>query len=104
MEPFNIKVGFGQKEVTLTIMPVDEGYYKVIYYGGILGAVRYENDTDGWEIVPQEEITPGDLPFYEYTLNSDRLNFVLDDNTVDHIGYEIETVLSDPENEEGDTI
>ncbi len=99
MEPFNIKIGFGENEVTLTILPAEEGYYKVIYYGGILGAIRYENDTDGWEIVPEDEYTAGDLPLYEYTLNSDRLNFVLDENTVDHIGDEISNALHDPDGE-----
>jgi hypothetical protein len=89
MEPFNIKVGYGENEVTLTILPTEEGYYKVIYYGGILGAVRYENDTDGWEVVPPEEVVAGDLPLYEPDLNGDRLEIVLNDETVDEIGTEI---------------
>jgi len=95
MEPFNIKVGFGEKEVTLTILPASEGYYKVIYYGGILGAVKYDNDTDGWESVPEGEYSAGDLPFYHHELKSDRLDFVMDDSAVDHIGEEIESVLQD---------
>jgi len=89
MEPFNIKVGFGEREVTLTIMP-HEAYYKVIYYGGILGAVRFENDTDLWEIVPADEVEAGDLPMYQDDLSGDRLKIVLDDETVDEIGEEIE--------------
>jgi len=98
MEPFNIKVGFGENEVTLTILPT-ENFYKVVYYGGILGAIKYENDTDGWELMSREEYTAGDLPFYTQELNSDRLEFVLDDNMVDHIGEEIENKLYDPEAE-----
>jgi hypothetical protein len=91
MEPFNIKVGFGVKEVTLTILPSEEGYYKVIYYGGILGAVRLEKDTNGWEIVPDGEYDAGDLPFYKPNLNADQLDFILDTRAVDEIGEEIES-------------
>ena len=98
MEPFNIKVGFSENEVTLTILPT-ENFYKVIYYGAILGAVKYKNDTDGWELMSRDEYIAGDLPFYIHDLSSDRLEFVLDDNTVDHIGTEIENALYDPEEE-----
>lgn len=89
MEPFNIKVGYGDNEVTLTILPTKEGYYKVIYFGGILGAIHYMNDTDGWEIVPPEEVVAGDLPMYEPDLTGERLEIVLNDETVDEIGEEI---------------
>jgi hypothetical protein len=95
MEPFNIKVGFGEKEVTLTILPAPEGYYKVIYYGGIIGAVRPESDGEDWEQVPDEDIVPGDLPLYQPDLNADRLDFVLCEHTVDHIGEEIVATLKD---------
>jgi hypothetical protein len=94
LEPFNVKIGYGKSEVTLTILPTIEGYYKVIYYGGILGAIRIENDTDGWELVPPEDVVAGDLPLYEPDLNGDRLEIVLNDETVDEIGDEI-TLLQD---------
>jgi len=93
MEAFNIKVGYGNNEVTLTILPAKEGYYKVIYYGGILGAIQYMNDTDGWEIVPPEEVVSGDLPLYEPDLTGERLEIVLNDETVDEIGDEITLTL-----------
>jgi hypothetical protein len=89
MEVFNIKIGFGANEVTLTILPMDEGYYKVIYYGGILGAVRLDNDHMTWEKVPDDEIEAGDLPFYRHDLSADRLDVVLDEHTVHQIGEEI---------------
>jgi hypothetical protein len=95
MDPFNIKVGFGAKEVTLTILPAEEGYYKVIYYGGIIGAIRLENDTDGWQSIPSNEFDAGDLPFYKPNLNADQLDFVLDEHTVDRIGEEIEINYQD---------
>lgn len=89
MEVFNIKIGFGDNEVTLTILPMEEGYYKVIYYGGILGAVRLDKDHTTWEKVPDEEIEAGDLPFYKHNLSADRLDVVLDEHTVHQIGEEI---------------
>ena len=93
MEVFNIKIGYGKNELTLTILPTQEGYYKVIYYGGILGAVRLENDLETWEKVPEEEIIPGDLPFYQHDLTADRLDIVLDEHTVRRIGEEIFAAL-----------
>lgn len=94
MDPFNIKTGFGEHEVTLTILPHENGYYKVIYFGGVLGAVRYENDTDLWEVVPPEEVEAGDLPLYQDDLSGDRLKIVLDEETVDEIGEEIEQMIN----------
>ncbi|MDR6782513.1 hypothetical protein ABIE26_000999 [Pedobacter africanus] len=95
MEPFNIKVGFGEKEVTLTILPTKEGYYKVIYFGGIVGAVRPEADGEGWEQVDEDEITAGDLPPYEPNLNADRLNFVMSEYIISNIGEEISAILKE---------
>lgn len=93
--PFNIKIGYGQKEVTLTILPTDEGYYKVIYYGGILGAVCF--DGDDWDLMDAEDVVAGDLPPYEPPLNGDRLEIVLNELTVDRIGREIELYNDDEE-------
>jgi len=89
MEAFNIRIGYGENEVTLTILPTSDGYYKVIYYGGILGAVRLENDMESWENVPDDEIIAGDLPLYKHDLTADRLDVVLDEITVKRIGEEI---------------
>jgi hypothetical protein len=94
MKPFNIKIGFGEKEVTLTILSGGEGYYKVMYYGGIVGAVRPEPDGEGWEQVPDGEFSIGDLPIYEPDLESDRLNFVLCEHTASLIGEEITARIS----------
>ncbi len=95
MEPFNIKVGFGEHEVTLTILPAKEGYYLILYFGGIIGAVKLDVDGEFWEQVPDGEIVPGDLPLYEPDLNAERLNFVLCEHTVDSIGEEIMSALRD---------
>jgi len=89
MEVFNIKIGYGENEVTLTILPTEEGYYKVIYFGGILGAVRQETGGEGWEKVPDEEVIAGDLPLYQHDMKDERLDIVLDEVTVQRIGEEI---------------
>lgn len=89
MEAFNIRIGYGENEVTLTILPIAQEAYKVIYYGGILGAVRLENDMETWEAVPDEEIIAGDLPLYKHDLTADRLDVVLDEITIKRIGEEI---------------
>lgn len=95
MKPFNINIGFGEKEVTLTILPEQEGYYKVLYYGEIVGAVRIEIDGEGWEQVPEEEIASGNLPQYHPDLNRERLDFVLCEHTIKEIGEEINAALNE---------
>jgi len=68
MEPFNIRIPHKGKEITITIQPEND-YYKIIYYGGIVGAIR--NHGTDWELVAEEEITPGDLPLYDYKMGHD---------------------------------
>jgi hypothetical protein len=89
MDVFNIKIGFGQNELTLTVLPNEEGIFKIIYYGGVLGAIRLEADNETWEKVPDDELEAGDLPFYRHNLTTDRLDIVLDQPTVERIGEEI---------------
>lgn len=86
-EAFNIKIGYGNKEVTLTILE-EEDYYKVIYFGGIMGAVR-ASDGD-WDLLDPEEVAAGDLPQYTPDLKGERLEIVLDEHTIESIGREIE--------------
>lgn len=95
MRAFNIKVGFGKQEVTLTILPADKGQYIVIYFGGVIGAVKQDRDGELWEQVPDEDIVAGNLPLYESNLNSERLDFVLCEHTINHIGEEIIATLKD---------
>lgn len=89
MKVFNIKIGFGENEVTLTVLPVENDYYKIIYYGEILGAIRLEADNETWEKVPDETLEAGDLPFFKHDFSSDRLDVILDESTVRKIGEEI---------------
>jgi len=92
-EAFNIKVGYGEKEVTLTILPHQEGYYKVIYFGGIMGGI-YCQDGD-WELLDNGAVDAGDLPFYIPDLRGERLEVLLDEPTVHAIGLEIESAFLD---------
>lgn len=93
MKAFNIRVGYGENEVTLTILPTQADYYKVIYFGGILGAVRLDSDMETWEEVPEEEVIAGDLPLYRHDLTADRLDVVLDEITIQRIGEEISSAV-----------
>ena len=92
-EPFNIKIGYGENEVTLTILPIEENYYKVIYFGGVMGAVSFNGED--WDLIEKEDVEAGDLPLYEPELKGDRLEIVLDELTVDAIGEEIELYIMD---------
>ena len=100
MEAFNIKIQVGNSPLTLTILPVDATLFKVIYFGAVLGAVRKQDDTDRWQAVPVEELTAGDLPFYQHDPNADHEKLELTSPTIHQIGQEIEKEqISSPENE-----
>lgn len=89
---FNIKVGYGEKEVTLTILPSDGNYFKVIYFGALMGAVGFNGEE--WELIESDELEPGDLPVYKPELKGERLEVTLNEATVEEIGEEIESYLS----------
>jgi len=90
MEPFNIRIEPEGQEVTLTILPTDDGYYKVIYYGGILGAVTKKELQNDWRKVPDEEVIAGELPLYHHIDEDGRIEIVLDDVMAAAIGEEID--------------
>ncbi len=94
-EPFNIKIGYGEKEVTLTILPVKDNYFKVIYFGKVMGAVCFNGEE--WDLIEKQDVEAGDLPLYKPELNGERLEVVLDQLTVDAIGEEIELQDMDEE-------
>ncbi|RZL19235.1 MAG: hypothetical protein EOO89_03920 [Pedobacter sp.] len=79
----------GEAEVTLTIKPSDH-YFKVIYFGGILGAI--EKQGGKWIRVAEEavEAERGDLPPYHHDLEKDEVEVVLDPATIKKIGSLIE--------------
>jgi len=63
MEPFNIHINNNDEDVTLTVLP-ENNYFKLIYYGGIIGAIKELNGA--WELLPEDKIEAGGLPFYDY--------------------------------------
>lgn len=89
MEPFNIKITVAEERVALTILPTDEGYFKVVYYGGVLGGIKYLKDSNSWEAIPVNELSTSDLPPYKH--KEQQLEIQLDEATVTQIGNEIET-------------
>ncbi|WP_316805399.1 hypothetical protein [Pedobacter nototheniae] len=94
MSPFNIHIVHHQHNLTLTILP-ESDYYKIIYFGGIIGAIR--NRETGWELVPEEEILPGDLPPFDYQHNEEnRPQLHLNTLQINYIAGEIENHLSHP--------
>lgn len=63
MQPFNIHIENNDEKVTLTILP-EKNYYKIVYFGGIIGAIK--SVESGWELLAEEEIEAGGLPFYDF--------------------------------------
>lgn len=91
MEPFNIRIQNNDQEVTLTVLP-ENNYFKLIYFGGIIGAIR--EFEDGWELLPEEEIEPGALPFYDYKNGIDEQpKLKLSLPKINQIAAEIENVI-----------
>ena len=92
MEPFNIHINHKGKEITLTIKP-EQDYFKIIYFGGIVGAIR-KLGTD-WELVEEQEMEPGDLPLYDYKMGYDEDHEKLELNLpeINQIAGEIENTI-----------
>lgn len=94
MEPFNIRILHDSREVTLTILPEKEGYYKVIYFGGVLGAVQCNLKTKQWEFLSTGQIIVGTLPLYKHDVNTDHPDLVLNESNIALIGNEIEHIVN----------
>ena len=91
MEPFNIHIQNNEDEVTLTVLP-EKNYYKIVYYGGIIEAIK-EYD-GGWELLAEEEIEAGGLPFYDYKHGvDDQPKLELNLPKINQIAAEIENAI-----------
>lgn len=90
MKPFNIQINEASTPITLTLLPTDEDYFKVIYYGGILGAISFNHKKKKWELVPPNNVEAGDLPPYTARSDDERVPLKLDFETIVKIGAEIE--------------
>jgi hypothetical protein len=94
MKPFNIKIQVADQEVTLTILPYDQDCYRIIYFGGILGALKFHELTRDWELLPFEEAIGDDLPPYTPNDDDDRIEIALNTDVVGDITREIVKHLS----------
>jgi len=91
MEPFNIRLKCNSDEITLTILPGKPNIYKVIYYGGVLGAIRFDHDE--WTLIPRDQLEAGNLPFYEQGKEGEHIEIDLTEYIVEQIGKEIEEYM-----------
>lgn len=91
MKPFNIRISYGRQQLTLTILPVADDVFKIIYYNGILGGVKKQGKQ--WELLSLDEVTGEDLPLHEPKHGEDRIEIELTEQIADRIGAEIELYL-----------
>lgn len=89
MDAFNIKIKVADREVTLTILPKGDNLFKVIYYGGILGAISYNEHHQIWEKVVDEDLIAGDLPLYQKSTEDERVQIRFDEEIILKIGQEL---------------
>jgi hypothetical protein len=92
MDPFNIKVKVPE-QVSLTVLPTDDGYYKIIYYAAVLTALEKTGAGD-WNLVDKENIEAGDLPYYTPAPDSDHIKISLDDTFAKEAGAAIDNALN----------
>lgn len=93
MDPFNIRINYQEQDLTLTVLPAENGYFKIIYYAAVLTAVQ-KNHVDDWKIVSKDAIEAGDLPFYIQGNHAEHLEFTLDEAFAQVVGSAIELELS----------
>ncbi|MGN7205963.1 hypothetical protein ACTHQF_16945 [Pedobacter sp. SAFR-022] len=92
MIPFNIRITNTGQNLTLTVLPTEAGYYKIIYYAAVLTAVQKTQNGD-WILVTKDDIEAGDLPFYLPSADGDRLEPSLDKTFASAVGSAIELEL-----------
>lgn len=78
--------------MSLTVLPTDEGYYKIIYYAAVLTALEKKED-GGWELLEKENIEAGDLPYYIPVTGSDHIAITLDETFAVNAGAAIDEAL-----------
>ncbi|RDC56149.1 hypothetical protein DU508_11050 [Pedobacter chinensis] len=90
MTSFNVHIDHNGDNLTLTIIP-KEDYFKIVYFGGILGALRKQG-TD-WILMEESEIDPGELAPFDYKLTPDGVHISLDSHEINQISEQIEHYL-----------
>jgi hypothetical protein len=97
MEPFNIRINYNAREVTLTILPETDRRFTIVYFGGVLGAVQ--NIGDIWELIDPRFIPDSGLPDYRMGYKNSRTEIELTAEVAQYIGIKIAAFLSDSINE-----
>lgn len=93
MEPFNITINHLGSDLTLTVIPT-ANYYRLVYFGGIIGAVKKQDLSWAW--VPEHEIEISELPLYDYKMGvNDPEKPELHQISVFEVGLAIETQLAE---------
>lgn len=92
MDPFNIRVTDQEQNITLTVLPCENRYYKIIYYAAVLTAVK-KDLTGDWMLINKDDIEAGDLPFYLHTDGTDRIEPSLNKTFAEAVGSAIELEL-----------
>ena len=94
MEAFNIHLA-NKDNLALTILFADE-QYKIIYDGGIIGALTFEGNQH--HFIPQEDVEPGQLPLYDYKKTNESITtqaFIPTEKEIKEIAEEVKKVVRD---------
>jgi hypothetical protein len=90
MTAFNIEIEHNDQRITLAIIPKDD-YFKIIYFGGILGAIRKQGSD--WILLEAAEIEHEELLPFDYKLNEGSDHISLGVAEVNQISGAIENHL-----------
>lgn len=90
MDPFNIIVNLDGQKFDLNIHPEEAATYKVLYNGGLVGAITMGNDGETWQALSVRELAPEvEVPMYEYNGAKDDVRIILEGNHAQEIGKAI---------------
>ena len=90
MDPFNIIVKLDGQKFDLNIHPEEAATYKILYNGGLVGAITMGTDGETWNAVSVRELAPEvEVPMYEYNGAKDDVRILLEGNHAQEIGKAI---------------
>jgi hypothetical protein len=89
MDPFNIVIKPGNRQIDLNIHPQEGGTFKVVYHGALIGEVFVGSSNENWQAVTAEQLQPGGFPVYEFDETSGHEEILLNVSTVQEIGRQI---------------
>jgi len=102
MEPFNIRITYNARELTLTILPITEMQFTIVYFGGVLGAVQCLGKS--WKLMDRNSIPESGLPEYKTGYKNSRTEIELTTEVVDYLGIKITNYLSTNNSEPEKTV